>query len=77
MLLWKLKKLKGQKTVYVATYLTYLAISQHEEIVDFFGIATYILLYIGNHLRKKMFTDFVSLGAFANIFLYVLFLINH
>ena len=27
------------------------------------------LLYIGNRLQKKMFADFMSLGAFANIFL--------
>ena len=26
--------------------------------------------YIGNHSQKKTFTDFVNLGAFANIFLY-------
>ena len=34
------------------------------------------LPYIGNHSRKKVFADFASLGAFANIFLYYFLLIT-
>ena len=37
---------------------------------------TWRIPYIGNHLWKKMFTDFMSLGAFANIFLCYFLLIT-
>ena len=29
----------------------------------------YVVPYAGNHLQKKMFMDFVNLGAFVTIFL--------
>ena len=32
---------------------------------------TIIILYIGNNLQKKMFVNFVSLWAFANVFFHL------